>query len=95
MDREHKPAARPTRRRDGWTPERRERFLDCLAAGTDVRRACARVGLSREGAYRLRRRDAAFARDWQTALRTARLCADEAFLAMLPDRLRQVMAAVG
>ena len=79
-------------RRDGWTPERREQFLDLLANGADVRLACARVALSREGAYRLRQRDPAFAREWRAALQTARICAEDAFLALLPERLRRAMA---
>ena len=36
------PQTKPYPRRDGWTAERRQAFLDCLAAGLDVRRACAR-----------------------------------------------------
>ena len=76
----------PTPRRDGWTPERRGQFLGGLAAGLDVRRACARVGLSREGAYRLRRREAAFARAWDEALRAAREAEEQAFRALMAQR---------
>ena len=79
-------------RRDGWTPSRRQDFLAALAAGCDVRRASGRVGLSREGAYRLRRRDPEFAQAWRTARQAARAAADEAFLAMLPERLRRTMS---
>jgi hypothetical protein len=39
-------------RKDGWTLERRRRFLALLAAGLDVRRACDQVGMSRQAAYR-------------------------------------------
>ena len=84
-------ATRPIRR-DGWTPERRRRFPELLAAGIDVRRACAAVGLSRQAAYTLLRRDPAFARAWDGALRSARVAEDEAFLAMLPERLRRTMS---
>ncbi len=59
------PVPLPTR---GWTPERMARFLDQLAHRGNVRLACARVGLSAEAAYRLRRRDALFARGWDAAL---------------------------
>jgi hypothetical protein len=52
----------------GWTPESRARFLDHLAGKGNVRAACKRVGLSREAAYRLRRRDPLFARGWAAAL---------------------------
>lgn len=87
----HADTGRPMRR-DGWTAERRRRFLEWLAAGHDVSRACAGVGMSREGAYKLRRRDPAFAQAWDDALRSARASADEAFLAMLPERLRRTMS---
>ena len=79
-------------RRDGWTPERRELFLELLTAGLDVRRACKRVGMSRQAAYTLRRRDPAFAQAWDGALRSARVADDEAFLAMLPEPLRRTMS---
>lgn len=59
-------------RRDGWSPERKTRFLDRLAATGNVRASCARVGMSRDAAYRLRRRDALFARGWAAALVQAR-----------------------
>jgi hypothetical protein len=57
----------PITRHDGWTPARKVQFLEALAADGNVRAACARVGLSREAAYRLRRRDALFARAWAAA----------------------------
>lgn len=79
-------------RRDGWTPERRRRFLELLAAGLDVRRACAGVALSRQAAYTLRRRDPVFAQAWDGALRSARAAEEEAFLAMLPDRLLRTLS---
>src|SRR5688500_16619134 len=79
-------------RRDGWTRERRQQFLAALAAGLDVRRACAGVGLSRQAAYALRRREPEFARAWDGAMRSARAAEDERFLAMLPERLRRTMS---
>lgn len=88
------PRAGRTIRRDGWTAERRQQFLDCLTAGADVRRACAIVGLSREGAYRLRGRDAGFAQAWDAALRKARATGEERFLALLPEKLRRTMSAL-
>ena len=81
-----------TTRRDGWTPERRQLFLELLGAGLDVRRACAGVGLSRQAAYELRRRDPAFAQAWDGALRSARAAEEAAFYAMLPERLRRTMS---
>lgn len=56
----------------GWTRERQVQFLDHLARNGNVSAACARVRLSREAAYRLRRRDAAFARGWAAAMVLAR-----------------------
>ena len=52
----------------GWTGEKKAVFLDHLAQSGNVRGACARVGMSREAAYRLRRRDADFARGWGAAM---------------------------
>jgi hypothetical protein len=62
----------PATRRDGWSPERKLRFLDRLAARGNVRAASAAVGMSREAAYTLRRRDPLFARGWAAALVLAR-----------------------
>ena len=57
-------------RRDGWDAERQGRFIGYLAETGSVAQAAARVGRSRESAYRLRRRaDAAgFAAAWDAAL---------------------------
>lgn len=52
----------------GWTARKKTVFLDHLAQHGNVRAACARVGLSREAAYRLRRRDPDFARGWGAAM---------------------------
>ena len=62
----------PADSRRGWSAERKLRFLDRLAARGNVRAACAAVGLSRDSAYTLRRRDALFARGWAAALELAR-----------------------
>jgi len=56
----------------GWTPALKARFLDRLAAHGNVRAACRAVNLSHEAAYRLRRRDADFARGWAAAVVLAR-----------------------
>ena len=87
------PTTHPIRR-DGWTEARRRRFLELLAAGRDVRRACAGVGLSRQAAYTLRRRDPAFAQAWEGALRSARAADEQAFLAMLPERLLRTLSGL-
>ena len=59
-------------RHDGWTPVRKARFLEHLSRHGNVRAACAAAGLSGEAAYRLRRREALFARGWAAALVLAR-----------------------
>ena len=74
-------------RRDGWTPPRRQAFLDALAAGLDVGRACARAGLSRRSAYNLRAREAGFARAWGEARRAARAADERRFRALLAEHL--------
>ena len=59
-------------RHDGWSPALKVRFLDHLAGRGNVAAACTAVGMSREAAYRLRRRDVLFARGWAAALMLAR-----------------------
>lgn len=56
-----------TIRHDGWTPEKREDFLEALRSLTDVGSAAAQVGMSRSSAYALRQRDPDFARAWDEA----------------------------
>jgi len=86
------PRTPRTPRRDGWTPARRERFLGHLAAGLDVKRACALVAMSRQKAYALRGRDAAFAAAWDEALRAAQGNREAELLALLPEKLRRTMS---
>jgi hypothetical protein len=64
----------PAQRHDGWTPERQRAFCEMLAECGSVEHAAAAVGMSRETAYRLRRRRAgrAFALAWDAALLLAR-----------------------
>ena len=56
--------------RNGWTPERQAHFIGRLAETGSVSEACARVGMSRKGAYRLRKKPGAegFAAAWDAAL---------------------------
>lgn len=56
-------------RRDGWTEDRQARFIAQLRGGKLVREAAAAAGATTSGAYKLRRRDAAFARAWDRAIR--------------------------
>src|SRR5688500_7715109 len=74
----------------GWTLERRVQFLRCLAEKGGVRRACAQVGLSRQGAYKLRARNPEFARIWDAALVAARDARIERLLAALPGTTRRI-----
>lgn len=57
-------------RRDGWTPLRQAAFLGYLAETRCVKRAAAKVGMSRESAYRLRRKEGAagFCAAWSTIM---------------------------
>lgn len=57
-------------RHDGWTPERQRAFIDALAATGSVTAAAARINMSTEGAYYLRRQPGAeqFAASWAAAL---------------------------
>jgi len=54
----------------GWTPERQAHFLGYLAETGSVSSACARVGMSRKGAYQLRGKPGAdsFRAAWDAAL---------------------------
>lgn len=56
--------------RNGWSEERQAHFLGFLAETGSVSAACARVGMSRKGAYQLRRKPHAesFAAAWDAAL---------------------------
>ena len=72
--------AQPKARHDGWSPDRQKTFLEALARTGSVKAAALYTGLSRESAYKLRRRpDAkAFMRAWDAALIHARdLFADD------------------
>ncbi|MCA1748872.1 MAG: hypothetical protein ABR601_06400 [Parasphingopyxis sp.] len=55
-------------RRSGWTVERMGAFLRRLEEAGEVREACGAIGLSARSAYKLRARNAAFARGWAAAL---------------------------
>jgi hypothetical protein len=82
------PAIAPLPAR-GWTPRARTRFLDHLALKGNVRAACARVGLSAEAAYRLRRRDPLFARGWAAALVLARDTSEQVLATRAIDGVEQ------
>jgi hypothetical protein len=55
-------------RKGGWTPAKRNQFLAELAQTSNVRASARAVELSEPGAYKLRRRDPAFAAAWGEAL---------------------------
>jgi hypothetical protein len=48
-------------RHDGWTVERQAAFLEALAETGCIEDACRHVGMSRNSAYRLQRREPAVA----------------------------------
>lgn len=57
-------------RHDGWTPERQRAFIAALAETASVKSAAARINMSPEGAYHLRRQPGAdgFRAAWDAAL---------------------------
>lgn len=57
-------------RRDGWTPVRQAEFIGYLAETRCIKQAAERVGMSRESAYRLRRKPGAegFVAAWNYVL---------------------------
>jgi molybdenum-dependent DNA-binding transcriptional regulator ModE len=85
MSNESPPITRPRRRlprvpafypvpvrqmHNGWSPQRQAHFLGWLAETGSVSAACARVGMSRNSAYNLRKKPDAesFAAAWDAAL---------------------------
>lgn len=86
-DRDALPSGQPAPRyqaprHDGFTPERRVRFLSVLATQGSVRLACVATGVSPQAAYVRKRRDPAFAQGWEGALVLARDHAEQ----VLADR---------
>ncbi|WP_375198104.1 hypothetical protein [Sphingobium sp.] len=55
-------------RKDGFTPELRQRFLETLALTCNVSEAARVVGRNLSTVYYLKRRDPGFARAWKQAL---------------------------
>jgi hypothetical protein len=62
------PLQRKKIKANGWTKARRDAFLEELAMACNVRRAHAAAEMAPGSAYRLRRRDPLFAKQWQEAL---------------------------
>ncbi|PLK24231.1 hypothetical protein [Novosphingobium sp. TH158] len=64
------PVPRHYNRHDGWTPERQRGFIAALADTGSVKSAAARVNMSAESAYHLRRHPdaASFRKAWEAAL---------------------------
>ena len=73
-------------RRDGWTPERQQRFITALRLTGVVAAAARAVGVSVQSAYRLRERAgaASFAAAWDAAQREG---SDRAFDAAIDRAL--------
>ena len=82
MNTQTSPTNTPQSPQPSWTPEKQRTFLEALARCGSVKAAAAYAGMSREGAYRLRRRDEgrAFARAWDAALIHARDLYEETLL---------------
>ena len=76
------PVPRRHNRHDGWTPDRQRGFIEALADTGSVKAAAARVAMTSESAYALRRAAGAetFAAAWEAALTSgAQRLADIAF----------------
>jgi len=65
-----RPQMRPTSGR-AWTKEKETRFLEMLAETCNVTRACDAVGMSTAGAYKRRRKNAAFRAAWVETISAA------------------------
>jgi aspartate aminotransferase-like enzyme len=55
----------------GWTKEKERRFLEVLGETCNVTRACEAVGMSTNGAYKRRRKNAAFRAAWLETISAA------------------------
>ncbi|QJB68690.1 hypothetical protein [Parasphingorhabdus halotolerans] len=89
-------------RKDGWTPLRQAEFIGVLAETRSVSAAAAFVGMSRESAYRLRRKPGAgaFVAVWDDIMGTSKVKSkgplpkvtlEPVFQRILQDRYRPVM----
>jgi hypothetical protein len=94
MEPANEPLAERPYRHDGWTPERKARFLKSLAERDDVRRACSIAGMSRQAAYKLRKRDPLFAEAWTVGLRLGRAARAKAIEAGLSRRARGTLSVL-
>lgn len=63
-----RPTASTERRSVRWTDLKKAKFLDHLASSGNVTASAAVIGVRVSAVYALRRRDTAFARDWQVAI---------------------------
>jgi hypothetical protein len=64
-------------RDDGWTARKREIFLDDYAENGNAAAACQKAGMAEGAAYRLRRRDPDFARQYDDAHAVCKLRLEE------------------
>ena len=89
-------------RKDGWTPLRQAEFIGVLAETRSVTAASSFVGMSRESAYRLRRKPGAgeFVAVWDSIMRPSRTTShrpppkvtlEPVFQRILQDRYRPVL----
>ncbi|WP_373490306.1 hypothetical protein [Parasphingorhabdus sp.] len=85
-------------RADGWTPLRQAEFLGYLAETRCIKTAAERVGMSRESAYRLRRKPGAeeFVAAWDVILGVAsslpaKVTLDGLFRRIRLDRYRPML----
>jgi len=66
-----KPQIQRAPSRNSWTPEKEREFLAVLGETCNVTRACEAAGMSKNGAYKRRRKNAAFRAAWLETISAA------------------------
>jgi len=66
-----KPQIQRAPSRNSWTPKKEREFLAVLGETCNVTRACEAAGMSKNGAYKRRRKNAAFRAAWLETISAA------------------------
>ncbi|UUL82106.1 hypothetical protein [Sphingomonas qomolangmaensis] len=67
-------------RASAWTETKRRRFLNALATSCNVQQSARSIGMTKNGAYALRGRDAGFAAAWSEAMQMGAVRLEEVLL---------------
>ncbi|VWX51404.1 conserved hypothetical protein [Novosphingobium sp. 9U] len=81
--------APPARNHNSWTPARKAAFLHHLAETGNVRASAARVGMTHQSAYLVRRRERPFRAAWAAALVLAREVAAQVLATQAIDGIEE------